>query len=142
MVKHGFTDEQLDRKIKQDDLAPVAIPFDDVELYLNPLKLTASEKADVRREAYLSRSNQVAVINCLSIWRGHEPSEATFRALIRILLDLRKEEIATKICQCLKEKVFSLHSVSQTAGKSDLTTQRGLYIVHSVCNCTIRIYIV
>ena len=111
MVKHGFTDEQLDRKIEQDDLAPVAIPFDDVELYLNALKLTASEQADVRREAYLSRSNQVAVINCLSIWRGHEPSEATFRALIRILLDLRKEEIATKICQCLKEKVFSLHCI-------------------------------
>ena len=46
------------------------------------------------------------MINCLFIWRGHEPSEATFRALIRILLDLRKEELATKICQYLKEKVY------------------------------------
>ena len=107
MVKHGVTDKQLDREIAQDDLAPVAVHFDDVELYLNPLKLTASEQADVRRETYLSRSNQVAVINCLSIWRGHEPSEATFRALIRILLDLGKEEIATKICQYLKEKVIN-----------------------------------
>ncbi|XP_064387632.1 uncharacterized protein LOC135335893 isoform X2 [Halichondria panicea] len=104
MVKHGVTDKQLDREIAQDDLAPVAMHFNDVELYLNPLKLTASEQADVRRETFLSRSNQVAVINCLSIWRGHEPSEATFRALIRILLDLGKEEIATKICQYLKEK--------------------------------------
>ena len=112
MVKHGVTDEQLDREIEQDDLAPVAMHFDDVELYLNPLKLTDNEQADVRRETYLSRSNQVAVINCLSIWRGHEPSEATFRALIRILLDLRKEKVASKICQHLKDKVLNslLHS--------------------------------
>ena len=106
MVKYGVTDEQLDREIKQDDFAPVAMHFDNVELYLNPLKLNPNEQADVRRENYLSSSNHVAVINCLSIWRGHEPSEATFRALIKILLDLRKEEIATKICQYLKEKVI------------------------------------
>ncbi|XP_064387592.1 uncharacterized protein LOC135335879 isoform X5 [Halichondria panicea] len=104
MVKHGVTDKQLDQEIEQDDLAPVAMHFDDVELYFNPLKLNENEQADVRRETYLSRSNQVAVINCLFIWRGHEPSEATFRALIRILLDLKKEEIAIKICQYLKEK--------------------------------------
>ncbi|XP_064387638.1 uncharacterized protein LOC135335896 isoform X2 [Halichondria panicea] len=102
VVKHGVTDEQLDREIVQDDLAPVAMHFDDVELYLNPLKLTDNEQADVRRETYLSRSNQVAVINSLSIWRSHEPSEATFRALISILFDIGKEDIVTKICQYLK----------------------------------------
>ncbi len=102
MVKHGVTDEQLDREIEQDDLAPVAMHFDDVELYLHPLKLNGNEQTDVRTSAHVSKSNQVAVINCLSIWRGHEPSEATFRALIRILLGLRKEEIATKIFQHLK----------------------------------------
>ncbi len=107
MVKHGVTDEQLDREIEQDDLAPVAMHFDDVELYLNPLKLNGNEQIDVKRDAFV-KGNQVAVINCLSIWRGHEPSEATFRALIRILLDLRKEEIATKIFQYLKEKVIIL----------------------------------
>ncbi len=110
MVKRGVTDEQLDREIEQDDLAPVAMHFDDVELYLNPLKLTDSEQGDVRRENYLSRSNPVAVINCLSIWRGHKPSEATFRVLISILLDLKKEEIAIKICQYLKDKVISIYT--------------------------------
>ena len=103
MVKHGVTDQQLDREIEQDDLAPVAMHFDDVELYLNPLKLTDNEQADVKR---FVKDNQVAVINCLSIWRGHKPSEATFRALIRILLDLRKEEIAAKMCPYLKEIVI------------------------------------
>ncbi|XP_064387761.1 uncharacterized protein LOC135335956 [Halichondria panicea] len=101
MVKHGVTDEQLDREIVQDDLALVATHFDNVELYLNPLKLTDNEQADVKRDAFV-KGNQVAVINCLSIWRGHEPSETTFRALIRILLDLKKEEIAIQICQYLK----------------------------------------
>ncbi len=105
MVKHGVTDEQLGRQIEQDDLAPVAMHFDNVELYLNPLKLTDNEQADVKRDAFV-KGNQVAVINCLSIWRDHEPSEATFRTLIRILLDLRKEEIVTKICQYLKEIVI------------------------------------
>ncbi|XP_064407131.1 uncharacterized protein LOC135351978 isoform X3 [Halichondria panicea] len=104
MVKQAVTDEQLNREIGQDDFAPVAMHFDSVELYLHPLKLTDNEQADVKRETYLSGSNQVAVINCLSIWRGHEPSKATFRALIRILLDLGKEDIVTKICQYLKEK--------------------------------------
>ncbi len=97
MVKHGVTNEQLDREIEQDDLAPVAMHFDNVELYLNPLKLTGNEQADVKRDAFV-KGNLVAVITCLSIWRGHKPSEATFRALIKIL---RKEEIATKICQYL-----------------------------------------
>ncbi|XP_064387585.1 uncharacterized protein LOC135335877 isoform X2 [Halichondria panicea] len=111
MVKHGVTDEQLDREIEQDDLAPVAMHFDNVELYLNPLKLTGNEKADVKRDAFV-KGNQVAVINCLSIWKGHKPSGVTFRALIRILLDLRKEEIATKICQYLAD------------GNSQVYTQR------------------
>ncbi len=110
MVKHGFIDKQLDQEIEQDDLAPLAMHFDNVELYLNPLKLTDNEQADVKRDAFV-KGNQVAVITCLSIWRGHEPSEATFRALIKILLDLKKEKIATKICQYLKEKVFSLHCI-------------------------------
>ena len=112
MVKHGVTDEQLDLGIEQDDLAAVAMHFDDVELYLNPLKLNGNEQADVRTSAHVSRSNEVAVINCLSIWRGHKPSKATFRALISILLHLRKEEIATKICQYLMKKVLVYNDCS------------------------------
>ncbi len=121
MVKHGVTDEQLDREIEQDDLAPVAMHFDNVELYLNPLKLTGNEKADVKRDAFV-KGNLVAVINCLSIWRGHEPSKATFRALIRILLDLRKEEIATKICQYLKDKVISIYCMYSDCIPSNMQT--------------------
>ncbi len=100
MVEQGVTDEQLDREIEQDDLAPVAMHFDDVELYLNPLKLNGNEQIEVKRDAFV-KGNQVAVMNCFSIWRSHEPSEATFRVLIMILLDLGKEEIATTICQYL-----------------------------------------
>ena len=103
MVKYGVTDEQLDRGIEQDDLAPVAMHFDNVELYLNSLKLTVNEQVDVKNDVFV-RGNHIAVKNCLSFWKGHEPSEATFRALIRILWDLRKEEIVTNIFQYLKKK--------------------------------------
>ena len=105
MVKHGVTDKQLDREINDKDTALISTHFDDFENYIHRLKLTGNEQADVKKISQVS-GNQVTVINCLSIWRGHEPSEATFRALIRILLDLRKEEIATKICQYLKEQVY------------------------------------
>ena len=44
-------------------------------------------RTDVKRDAFV-KGAQVAVINCLSIWRDHKPSEATFRAMIMILLDL------------------------------------------------------
>ncbi len=104
MVKHGVTDKQLDREIEQDDLAPVAMHFDDVELYLNPLKLSGNDQADVRRDTYLSKSNQVAVITCLSIWRCHEPSEATFRALIRILLDLGRKRLLPRSVSTWKKR--------------------------------------
>ena len=111
MVKHGVTDEQLDREINDKDTALISTHFDDFENYIHRLELTGNEQAHVKKIAQVS-GNQVAVINCLSIWRGHEPSEATFRALIRILLDLRKEEIATKICQYLN-KVIEVHTVIQ-----------------------------
>ena len=102
MVKH---DEQLDREIKDKDTALISIHFDDFENYIHRLELTGNEQADVKKIAQVS-GNQVAVINCVTIWRGHESSKATFRALIRILLDLKKEKIAIKICQYLKENVI------------------------------------
>ena len=100
MVKHGVTDEQLDREINDKDTALISTHFDDFENYIHRLELTGNEQAHVKKIAQVS-GNQVAVINCLSIWRSHEPSKATFRVLIRILLDLRKEEVASKICQYL-----------------------------------------
>ena len=106
MVKHEVTDEQLDQEIKDKDTALISTHFDDFENYIHRLELTGNEQADVKKIAQVS-GNQVAIITCVSIWRGHEPSEATFRALIRILLDLRKKTIATKICQYLKEKVIN-----------------------------------
>ncbi len=66
MVKHGVTDKQLDLGIEQDDLSLVAMHFDDVELYFHPLKLNGNKQADARTCAHVSKSNQVAVINCLS----------------------------------------------------------------------------
>ncbi len=87
---------QLDCEIKQEDLACIAGIFDDVEFYLDVLRLESSEKTDVRN---LTRhGTHVAMNACLSIWKNHDTSSATYKALLDIILRLGKEAIAEKLC--------------------------------------------
>ena len=92
-----MSSDQLDCEIEERDLIVLAEHFDDVELYLRVFGLTTAEQVDVRRMAN-NYGNRIAVAECLSLWRRHNPSTATLRALLEILLSLRKEEIASKMC--------------------------------------------
>ena len=65
------------------------------------MNLTESEKTDLQNE----NCNQIAMINCLSFWRGHNPSEATYMSLLNILLRLGEGEIAYNVCQYLAEHI-------------------------------------
>ena len=94
---YNISSDQLDLEIEENDVTYLAAHFDDVELYLNILGLTTSEQVDVRKMANLS-GNQVAMAKCLLLWRRHNPSVATLRTLLDILLKLKKEDIAGKIC--------------------------------------------
>ena len=103
--KFIMSSDQLDCEIGERDLIMLAEHFDDVELYLRVFGLTTAEQVDVRRMARV-HGNQIAMAECLSLWRRHNPSTATLRVLLEILLSLRKEEIASKMCSffCPKHK--------------------------------------
>ena len=87
--------DQLDCEIEEIDITYLAGYFDNVELYIKVFGLTVGEQADIRKIS----GNQVAMTACLSLWRQHNPSTATLRELLEILLKLKKEEIASKVCK-------------------------------------------
>ncbi len=92
--------DQLDREIAQSDVPHLAGYFDNVELYLDCCGLTPCEQTDVNEKKH-TYGNHVAMIKCLTIWRTTNPKAATFRALLEIVLCLRKGEIARHIQQYL-----------------------------------------
>ncbi|XP_064392120.1 uncharacterized protein LOC135339784 [Halichondria panicea] len=94
-----LTTAQVNREVQQEDVSYLAPCFDNVELYVDAMKLTPGEQSDVQ----LKKSNHLAMIECLKIWRGKQRSQATFRALLEMLVKLRKGEIADLVCQYLKE---------------------------------------
>ena len=103
MSYYNIGSDQLDLEIEESDVTYLAAHFDDVKLYLKVLGLTNSEQVGVKTTAHLS-GNQVAMAECLSLWRQHNPSIATLRTLVDILLKLRKEDIAVKVCGCFHPK--------------------------------------
>ena len=95
--KYNMNSDQLDCEVEDGDIIILAGYFDDVEYYLDILGLTPAEQSDVRRKVSVS-GTQIAMKDCLSLWRRHNPSTATLRTLLETLLSLRKEDIASKVC--------------------------------------------
>ena len=96
-MKHcDVSSDQLDCEIIETDVTYLAGHFDNVQFYLRVFGLSSADQANVRRMA--QDDNQIAMTECLSLWRKHNPSTATLRTLLEILLSLRKEEIATNVC--------------------------------------------
>ena len=94
---YGMTSDQLDCEIEEEDMIILAGYFDNIEFYLDKLRLTAAEQADVKFKK-VTEGSQIAMNYCLSLWKRHNPSTATLKKLLEILLSLRKEEIASKVC--------------------------------------------
>ena len=94
MEDYSISRDQIDCEIEERDIMILAGYFDDVNFYLSVIGLSTSEQVDVRKIS----SNQIAMAKCLSLWRRHNPSMATLGALLDILLRLKKEEIASKLC--------------------------------------------
>ncbi|XP_064385260.1 uncharacterized protein LOC135334127 isoform X2 [Halichondria panicea] len=101
--QYNLTDEQLNSEIEVPDTPELALCFDDVELYSSAMGLAIAEQADVNQ----SRGTQAAMMKCLQIWKQHNPSQATYRALLDIALRLGKGDTAHQICQQLTQRGVS-----------------------------------
>ncbi len=101
MDKYQLTTAQVDHEIQRTDLPILAAYFDDVELYVDAMELTNSEKIDILK----AESNHLAMIVCLNIWKSKKLSQATFSVLLEMLIKLKKEAIADDICQYIKVSV-------------------------------------
>ena len=92
-----MSSDQLDCEIEDKDVIFLSEYFDDVEYYLDILGLTPAEQSDVRRKVPVG-GTQIAMKDCLLLWKRHNPSTATLGTLLETLLSLRKEDIASKVC--------------------------------------------
>ena len=95
---------QLDSQIIEKDLPDLAGFFDVVDTYLYKLNLTPGQQTDVKDLAY-RQSTTVAMAEALKLWRQPNPFVATFRALLEIVLDLRRGDVAVSVCQHIASKV-------------------------------------
>ena len=86
------------------DLQNLATCFDNVETYLDKLRLTPGQQTDVKDIAY-RRNTNIAMTEALKLWRQPNPFTATFRALLEILLDLNRGDIAVKVCQYINDNI-------------------------------------
>ena len=83
-----MTDSQLDAEVENPDLVNLSVHFDNVESYLVNLGQTLSQQTDIKVLVF-GRGTQTAM---------SEPNthNATYRALLEMLVHLRKGEVALR----------------------------------------------
>ncbi len=98
MDRNQLSATQINREIQQKHIPFLAAYFDSPKFYVDVMGLTPGEQNDVMKEA----TTQLAMIECLKIWKKKNCSRATFRALLEMLVGLSKEAIAAQVCRYLK----------------------------------------
>ncbi len=91
------TDSQLDEQIDQKDIFKLSNHFGNVDDYMIYLELTPSQQRCVKD----LRNTQSAVAEALMLWRKRNPSAATYRALIKIVLNANDSQLAISLCHHL-----------------------------------------
>ena len=92
----------LDLEIKERDFHTLGIYFDTLSGLLEKLNLKPAERADVNKTA--DRDGiQAGVAHALRLWHRVDPSRATFRNLVEILVTLRRMDIAAQVCKYIVE---------------------------------------
>ena len=99
--KYHVDTVQLDREIPDNEVPVIAAYFDGVELYSQAMGLSPAEQADVRNTYDFLKAMRM----CLSIWKRLHGFNATFRALLELLLRLNRMNVAAEICQYLAQNV-------------------------------------
>ena len=100
MRRTGISNTQLNTEIIEQDLHSLAECFDNVETYLYKLGLNEGQQTDIKDLAY-RRNTKTAMVEALKLWLQPNPFAATFRALLEILLELKRGDVAVKVCQCI-----------------------------------------
>ena len=96
--------------------------------------LTPEQRTDVTeaKSKVSSNDTQTGMKIALKYWRSRNPVEATFRALLLILLSLLKGDIALKVCKYMSDKCkFHLSFVTQC---TCMCSKLGKGIYHTVEN--------
>ena len=94
----------MNTKIREEDTYDLAGCFDQLETYLDRLKLNSAQQTDIHDLA-AQRGVQIAMAQALKLWRQPKPWLATYRALVEILLDLRRGDVADRVCQYIKQEI-------------------------------------
>ena len=103
-MKYNITDEQLNTEIGEENIYDLAGCFDCVDTYLDKLGLTAGQQTQVEELAE-RRDVQTAMTKALKFWRQPNPLLATYRTLLQIFLDLKRGDVAVRVCQYIKQEV-------------------------------------
>ena len=93
-----LSDSQLNCPIQEKDIVILSAHFDNVESYLAHLGLTPSQQTDIKDLAF-RKGTQNAMTEALKLWREPNPLKATYRALVEVLVDLRKGTVAVEVCK-------------------------------------------
>ena len=99
-------DCQLDSNINEIELPELAACFDNTDDYLEKLELSPGQQTDVSEEKAKTRLNrtQAGMKLALRYWLNKKQLQATFRALLLILLSLLKGDVAVQVCKYLSDK--------------------------------------
>ena len=102
--KAKVSDAQLDTEIIDEDIHILAGCFDAGHYsdYLDKLGLNDAERADVGQVAH-QQGHQAAIREAIRRWKGLDPSAATFRNLLIIVLKLGKQRVAEALCKFVTE---------------------------------------
>ena len=100
----GVSAEQLNNKIREEHLHDLAGCFDQLETYLDRLGLNPAQQTDIYDLAF-RRGIQTAMAQALKLWCQPKPWLATFGALVAILLNLRRGDVAERVCQYIKQEI-------------------------------------
>ncbi len=101
-----LTDQQLDTQVEERDLPEVSACFDNTDDYLEKLELSPGQQTDVSEVKAKTTLNctQAGMKLALKYWLIKYPLQATFRALLLIILSLCKGDIAIAVCKYLSGK--------------------------------------
>ena len=98
-----LTDNQLDANVEKADLPELAAYFDNTDDYIEKLGLSSGQHTDVRTQAFV-HGTRAGMKLALKYWMEKNPYEASYRALLLMLVSLEKGDIAVNVCKYLSKK--------------------------------------